>query len=281
MNGLYIPEILTPLYFTPLYAGLSQDERLSYNRKHGLYFLEQTIFFEQILGNPVLRQLIRISPDEHFSHGAQQFVDDEVRHSSWFRALLRDVAPETYSQQDFHLLDVTPLMINGARWAARAVRWLPCLLWLQLIAEERSLYFGRCFMEVEGQLDRRFLAVQKRHMADEADHIRYDEMFIEWLWSRSGQSVRSINAHVLEWVLREFFYLPKRSGWRVVEAWLREFPHLWERRVEFRLAMDDLAGNKRFLDTLYPQKELARTSALSSAWPELGFLKEFFTDVPP
>lgn len=281
MNGLYIPEMLTPLYFTPLYARLSEDERLSYNRKHGLYFLEQTIFFEQISGNPVLRQLIRISPNEDFSHGAQQFMDDEDRHTSWFRALLRDVAPETYSQQDFHLLEVTSLMIHGARWAARAVRWLPCLLWLQLIAEERSLYFGRCFMEAEGQLDRRFYAVQKRHMADEADHIGYDEMFIEWLWSRSGSGVRKVNARFLEWMLREFFFLPKRSGWRVVEAWLREFPHLWTRRDEFRLAMDDLADNQRFLDTLYPQKDLLRTIELSSAWPELEFLQGFFTGAPP
>jgi hypothetical protein len=37
MMGLYIPEMLTPLYFTPLYADLTEDERLAYNRKHDLF----------------------------------------------------------------------------------------------------------------------------------------------------------------------------------------------------------------------------------------------------
>ncbi len=280
MTGLYIPELLTPLYFTPLYACLTESERLAYNRMHGLYFLEQTIFFEQITGKPVLQQIIRMSSDEKISRGAQQFIDDENNHTSWFRALLRDVEPEIYSQKDFHLLEVSSLMIFGARCAARAVRWLPCLLWLQLMAEERSLYFGSCYMNVGEQLDRRFHAVQKRHMEDEADHIRYDEMFIGWLWAESGEYVRKMNARILAWVLKEFFYLPKRSGWNVVEVWLREFPHLYARRDEFKTAMADLAQNDNYLRTLYPSRYLPRTSELSAAWPELNFLHEFFTDEP-
>jgi hypothetical protein len=47
---LYVPEELTPLFFTPSYASLTNEQRVSYNRLHGLYFLEQTIFFEQFLG---------------------------------------------------------------------------------------------------------------------------------------------------------------------------------------------------------------------------------------
>ena len=280
MTGLYIPEMLTPLYFTPLYADLAEDERLAYNRKHGLYFLEQTIFFEQITGRPVLEQLIRLSPDERISRGAQQFMDDENIHTSWFRALLREVEPEIYRRGDFHLLEVTPLMIHSTRLTARAVRWLPCLLWLQLIAEERSLYFGRCFMEAGEQLDRRFLSVQKRHMADETAHIGYDEVFIGWLWAESGENVRKINARLLEWLLREFFHLPKRSGWRVVESWLRDFPHLWARRDEFKAAMGNLSENENYLHTLYPRRYLPLTTELSAAWPELDFLQKFFTDEP-
>jgi hypothetical protein len=135
-------------------------------------------------------------------------------------------------------------------------------------------------MNAGEQLNRRFHAVQKRHMEDEAEHIGYDEMFIRWLWAESGENVRKINARILAWVLKEFFYLPKRSGWRVVEVWLREFPHLCARRDEFKTAMGDLAENENYLRTLYPRRHLPRTSELSAAWSELDFLHEFFTDEP-
>ena len=58
--------------------------------------------------------------------------------------------------------------------ASRGVRVFPALLWLQLIAEERALYFGRAFVEHGDEIDPRFLAVQRRHLADEPGHIRRD-----------------------------------------------------------------------------------------------------------
>lgn len=278
MNGLYIPERLTPLYFTPLYSDLTEEEKLSYNHTHGLYFLEQTIFFEQVTGKPVLRQLVRIAPDEGLAVAARQFIADEDQHTSWFRALLREVAPETYARRDFHLLAVPSMVTTVSQLLGRSVSILPCLLWLQLIAEERSLYFGNLFVEAGASMERRFLAVQRRHLADEAGHIQSDEIFIEWLWPRCGKTLRKINARLLEWALREFFYLPKRSGWRVIDQWLQGHPELLTRREEFRSAMAALAENDNYLRTLYPRKHLQRTCALASRWPELQFLQDFFTD---
>ncbi len=278
MNGLYIPERLTPLYFTPLYSDLTEEEKLSYNRTHGLYFLEQTIFFEQVTGKPVLRQLARIAPDESLAAAARQFMAEEDQHTNWFRALLREVAPETYARRDFHLLTVPSMVPTVSRLLGQSVSILPCLLWLQLIAEERSLYFGNQFVEAGACLERRFLAVQRRHLADEAGHIRSDEVFIEWLWPRCGKWLRKVNARLLEWTLREFFHLPKRSGWRVVDHWLQQHPALLARRGEFRSAMIDLAKNDTYLRTLYPKKHLLRTCALAARWPELQFLQDFFTD---
>jgi hypothetical protein len=278
MTGLFIPEVLTPLSFTPLYAALTEAEKLAYNRAHGRYFLEQTIFFEQVLGKPVLSQLIRMAPDERLAETARQFIADENLHTAWFRALLRDVSPETYARRDFHLLAVPVGTQAVARLLGRAVRFLPCLLWLQLIAEERSQYFGNQFIEHGATLDRRFLAVQRRHMEDEAGHILSDETFIEWLWPRCGKSLRSLNARLLKWALREFFHLPKRSGWRVVEHWLRDQPELLARRAEFRVAMTALGENDAYLRTLYPRKWLPRTCALAARWPELQFLEDFFTE---
>lgn len=278
MTGLFIPERLTPLAFTPLYTDLTDEEKLSYNRAHGRYFLEQTIFFEQLLGKPVLRQLIQMAPDHQMAEVARNFMEEEDRHTGWFRTLLREVEPETYNEADFHLLEVKPMLPPLARLLGRSVNFLPFLLWLQLIAEERSLYFGVQFLKAGDAIDERFLAVQRQHLKDEAGHIRSDEIFIEWLWPRCGKMLRKLNARFLEWSLRELFYLPKRSGWRVVDHWLHANPALLARREEFRSAMADLAKNETYLRTLYPRKHLLRTCALAARWPELQFLEEFFTD---
>ena len=75
MIGLFIPESLTPLAWTPLYAGLSGEDRLAYNHLHGRYFLEQTIFFEQLMGRPALDILSKKAPTEYLRREAADFAN--------------------------------------------------------------------------------------------------------------------------------------------------------------------------------------------------------------
>ena len=274
----FIPEDLTPLSWTPFYASLDANDRFAYNRLHGLYFLEQTIFFEQLLGRPVLDHLARHAPGESLRREAREFAEEENLHTSWFRDLLREERPGWYLQKDFHLIGAGAPQRLIIRWLGRNVQFLPALLWLQLMAEERALYFGLQFMRDDDSLDERFRAVQKKHLADEPGHIRRDELFIHALWDTASPRLRSINAKLLHWLLREYFLLPKRSGWNVVEHWLKEHPHLMPRRDEARQAMTGLARNEAFVKSLYPRRHLPRTATLSQAWQELAFLQSFRTD---
>lgn len=274
----FIPEDLTPLSWTPFYATLGAEDRLAYNRLHGLYFLEQTIFFEQLLGRPVLDHLARHAPGESLRREAREFAEEENLHTSWFRELLREERPGWYSRSDFHLIGAGAPQRLIIRWLGRHVQFLPALLWLQLMAEERALYFGLQFMKDDDFLDERFRAVQKKHLADEPGHIRRDELFIHALWDTASPRLRSINAKLLHWLLREYFLLPKRSGWNVVEHWLKECPHLMPRRDEARQAMTGLARNEAFVKSLYPRRHLPRTATLSQAWQELAFLQSFLTE---
>jgi P-aminobenzoate N-oxygenase AurF len=278
MTGLFIPEALTPLAFTPVYAAITDAQRLAYNRLHGQYFLEQTIWFEQVMGRPTLDSLEKMAPPPELLREIRQFAAEEDAHSGWFRTLLREVRPGVYEHGDFDLLAARPGQLRSMRLAARSVRWLPALLWLQLIAEERALYFGKVFLAERDALDPRFYQVQMRHMADEAGHVRRDEMFLRWRWPATPRWGRCANAAVLEWMLREFFYLPKRSGWRVVETWLADHPELEPRRSELRAAWHGLADTPAFVRTLYPRRHLSRTVALAADWPELGFFNSFFSD---
>lgn len=277
MSLLYIPEILTPLRFTPLYAGLSHSDKVAYNQLHGLYFLEQTIFFEQVMGRPALDQLIALAPNAELRREAVDFAAEEDAHSSWFRALLQEVDPQSYQNSDWNLLRPPRILRGALVLAARGIRWLPALLWLQLMSEERAVYFGRAYLAQAEDIDPRFLAVQRQHLADEPSHIRRDELFIQWLWTATPAWRRQLNARWLHWLVREFFYLPKRSGWRVVECWLATRPHLQRRRGEFRQAMQALATNQTYLRTLYPRRHLPRTAALGALWPELSFFDQLLT----
>jgi hypothetical protein len=274
----FIPEVLTPLAFTPVYEILTPQQQIRYNQLHGLYFLEQTIFFEQLMGRPALKQLARIAPTPELRSEASRFADEEDIHSAWFRTLLREVAPADYQDRDYFHLGASKAWRAAMSFAASRVRRLPALLWLQLIAEERAVYFGRLFLDNAECLDPRFVAVQRRHLADEPSHIRRDVQFIEWLWPATTAFWRRANARLLRWILYEFFRLPVRSGWRVVRHWMVEFPDLAGRRTEFHAAFESLAGNERFLRTLYPRSVFPQTRSLAARWPEMAWIEEFFTD---
>jgi P-aminobenzoate N-oxygenase AurF len=273
----YIPERLTPLAFTGIYRELSAVQRARYNQLSGLYFLEQTIFFEQCMGRPVLERLEQTLPASLRAH-AREFIAEENRHTVWFRQLLRDCEPQWYAEDCFRLLKAGPLSRAALHFCTQRPDRFPCLLWLQIMAEERAQYFGGAFVAEAGELDERFVEVQRRHLADEGGHIRWDVEFIEWLWPATPLLLRKWNARLLGWLLREFFHLPKRSGWNVVEHLLAEFPELAARKAELRAAMRSLARNGAYLHTLYPRSVFPRTRRLASRWPELHFLDEFFTE---
>ncbi|RBP48010.1 para-aminobenzoate N-oxygenase AurF [Roseimicrobium gellanilyticum] len=275
---LFAPESLTPLAFTPVYHTLTEPQRLGYNRVHGLYFLEQIIFFEQVMARPTLEWLIRNSPTPQLSREAEHFLQEEDAHSSWFRGLLRDIAPEQYAHGDFRLLDMGSLTHRLMRLPGSSVRFFPAMLWLQLIFEERALYFGRAFVSCGRALDPRFQAVHRQHLEDEPAHIRRDVLFLEWLWPGAPLWLRRVNVRALVWLMREFFLLPKRSGLRVVDTWLREFPELTPRKREFHDAMRALESDDAYLRTLYPKTGFPRTRQLIARWPELAALDDFFTD---
>ncbi len=277
LTGLFVPEFLTPLAFTPLYGELSEVQRRRYNQIHGLYFMEQTIFFEQFMGKPALSWLA-LNAAPSLRKEAESFIVEEDRHTSWFRELLREIEPLQYGKRDFNLLGVSAVSLKLMGFVSRCIRLFPAVLWMQLIAEERALYFGRCFIEHSALIDPRFVALQRRHLADEPAHIRRDILFLEWLWPVTPRWLRCINAKFLCWSLREFFLLPKRSGWRVVNAWLSEFPELYERRAEFKNAMEALEFNQEFIHSLYPRAILPKTRMMAARWPEMLELENLFTD---
>lgn len=278
-SRLFIAEELTPLFFTAEYRRLPEPIRRRYNQLHALYFNEQVTFFEQEMLSPAWRSLLRNDAlPTDLGHALQTFFEEEQRHTAAFRALNLASAPEFYHRDPYHFVRVT----RPGRALLRAMAGCPfaaaMLVWLALLQEERSLYYSKRCLERDTDIEPRFAAVHRAHLADEVGHVGWDEGLLDWLWPRMNGLARATTARLLGWLIAEFFYLPKRSGTRVVWQLAREFPQLDAPALE--QAMRQLAGNPDFLRTLYSRRIAPRTFARFDTHPEFALLSRTLAPYP-
>ena len=270
VSRLFIPEEFTPLFHTKAYEVLPEAARLRYNQLHALYFNEQIIFFEQEMLSPALRALMRTTLPSTLMSALPEFYEEEQRHSAMFRALNRRCAPGWYATGDYFLMGIGPVGRWGARLICRSPGLFPLVLWLALMQEERSLYYSAACLQQSTILEPDFLAAHRRHLADEVGHIAWDEELLDFLWPRTAQALRTANASLLNWLVGEFFLLPKRSGLRVVTRLAAEFPQL--DAAALRRAMTGLATNATYVRGLYSRDVTPRTFARFDRHPEFALL---------
>lgn len=265
---LFLPEEITPLFYTELYAGLPATVRLRYNHLHAFYFNEQVAFFEQEMLSPALQTALCL-PDlpAELRAGLRTFFAEEQEHTAMFRATNRLAAPQFYDhRRHYHFVRLPGLCRNLLRCISRQTSALPLMMFLALLQEERSLYYSKHCLKHASALDPRFVAVHRRHLADEAGHVGWDERLLDWLGPRTGRTARALTARLLPWLLDEYFLLPKRSGRNVVRQLAREFPALDGPALE--RAMSQLADNAAFLQTLYSPRIVPRSIRRLSQHPE-------------
>lgn len=264
-----IAEEFTPLFHTREYAALPDAARWRYNQLHALYFNEQVAFFEQEMLSPVLRALGKIAPPP-LAESVRIFHAEEQRHTAMFRALNRESAPEFYARDDYFFVRVNRPALALLHAVSRRPRVFPCIVWLALLQEERSLFYSKGCLARAHEIESRFVAAHRAHLADEVGHVRWDEEVLDWLWPRTGRALRAVNARLLAWMLGEFFLLPKRSGARVVAQLAREFPRL--DAAALCSAMRGLKNNAAYLRSLYSREVTPRSFARFDALPEFASL---------
>ena len=270
---LFLPEELTPLFHTPSYGALTPEQRRRYNQLHGLYFNEQTHFFETALGNRILEALRRQPWPDRLAEGLRQFQEEERQHSAMFRRLNRRCAPELYTGRDFHFVRVPRLWMAASRWAVERPFLFPMFLWLMLLQEERSLFYSRSILRHREAIEPHFVKAHRLHMADEVGHVRWDEELLDALWHRARPLSRQVNAKLFAWMLDEFFSTPKRAQLRVAEALAGEFPELRGRLPEMKRQLLALSRDAGFRTSLYSREIVPRTFARLDATPEFRALE--------
>ena len=263
-----MPEHLTPLYHTTGYALLSTAQQVRYNQLHACYLNEQTIFFESLMARHILQCYRRPGMPGDLYRGLQTFIGEEAAHSQMFRALNRRCLPQKYADQDFFFIRLAPVTAAGLRLWVGCAQFFPFFLWLLLIQEERALFYAREFLLAAGTLEPCFVAVQRRHLADEAGHVKWDEALLDWSWPDTSGPWRRINARLFAWLMGEYFLMPKRSGTRVLAALVAEFPGLRRQWPGLRDALRQLAQNREFHLLAYSRKVTPRVFARFDQWPE-------------
>lgn len=270
----FLPEHFSPLYYTASYAALTDQQRLRYNQLHGCYSNEQIMFLERAVAEPVLGALLRSSLGHSMRGELVTFVDEERRHTEMLRDLNRVSLPQFYERSDFYFISL-PLGVGAfLRRAASHPRLFPLFVWLMFLEEERAVFLGREILRHKADLEPRFVATHRAHLADEVEHVEWDRAILAWLWPRTAACLRSINARLLSWMIGEFFSAPKRANLRVVEELVREFPELRPCFPEVRGQLLSLRQHEGWNLFLHGRAAIPKTLAGLEPCPEFACLSK-------
>jgi hypothetical protein len=264
----YLPEHITHLYYSPVYATLSPEQKLAYNRLHACYHCEICAFLEAQLPQYYLKAVAAPHIPERLRREAQSLAAAEKWHASTFRALARHISPELYSDRESVFVQPPSRLSRILLNLCDQPSLRPTPLWIALIQEERGAFFGEEVLRHAAILDPRMVDWQRRHLADEEEHLRLGEALLPLYWDASSPFMRRMNGRLLRFVLREFLSAPKRSGRRVIECLVNERPELMPRQAELLSAMRALDGNPAFHESLYSRKIVPKTFALFDRYTE-------------
>lgn len=266
----FIPEPLTPLFHTPGYARLTQDQRRRYNQLHATYVNEQILFFEQALAENILGALLRQSLPSGLRTALGRFRDDEAVHSRMFRELNQRCAPDMYAYADFYFVRVPASAWRLLSLVSRRPTYFPLFIWLMLMLEERALHYGSEILRQRATLEPHFVATHHRHLRDEARHVRWDQDILDWLWPQTSPALRKVNAMLFRWMIGEFLNVPKRAAFRVVQELVTQCPDLAPRLADMSQELGALGRQEAYHLSLYSRHIVPQTFCRFDQWPEFA-----------
>src|SRR5205807_10330673 len=129
-------------------------------------------------------------------------------------------------------------------------------------------FFGRTFLKFADSLEPHFVAAQRKHLADETRHVRWDETLLDLVWPKTRFLLREFNTRVFAWMIEEYFSSPKRSASRVIDALVQEFPELQPQYPEFCHQLQGLGRDVNYRRSLYCPENVPNTFKRFDAWPE-------------
>ncbi|MCP2323787.1 hypothetical protein HDA40_002294 [Hamadaea flava] len=159
----WLPPERSSLYGTPLWDGLTEEQRIELTKHEVASAASAGLWFETILMEMLIRQYYDSDPTSRHAQYALTEVADECRHSIMFGRLIEAMGCPVYPASPFdHAL---------GRWLKATARG-PHMYASILIAEEILDSFQREIMG-DDTLQPLIRMVSRIHVVEEARHVRY------------------------------------------------------------------------------------------------------------
>lgn len=280
----FVPEDYTQLYYTPVYASLSFEQRLRYNQLFGLRINEYIMMLEADLVERLVTPLLRqphIAADLALAQAMTTMIEEERRHFSGFAALNRACRPDLYPPGKDRLFSCLPGWTKAMFWIVGALAGrLSFALWYLMAMEESSMAMARDMSrrpetETLGLLDPAFVLVHREHMKDESRHLHIDGRMIESCIGSGLRAERVLNAWMFQSMLRGITRLTRNgSGVMVIRQLVRDLPELASREEEMVQAVLKLTNCRPFQESLFNRRIMPKTFSVFDDTPELAKLGE-------
>jgi P-aminobenzoate N-oxygenase AurF/Domain of unknown function (DUF4873) len=162
-DKFFLPPKVVSIYGTPLWDDMTREQQIELSRQELVNTLSAGIWFENILNQGLLRNLMHQDPTARETHYALTELGDETRHMVMFgRAIekvgAKPIQPRLYQRM---LINCLPLAFKGS------------MLWVAaLIGEEIFDSLQRQMMD-DPELQPMIQRLMRIHVTEEARHIQF------------------------------------------------------------------------------------------------------------
>jgi hypothetical protein len=159
----FLPPKTVSLFGTPLWDSMTREQQIDLSRQELVNTLSAGIWFENILNQALLRDLMHADPTSNATHYALTELGDETRHMVMFGKAIekvgaKPVRPRLYQRM---IINALPLAFKGS------------LLWVAaLIGEEIFDSLQRQMMD-DPELQPMVQRLMRIHVTEEARHIQF------------------------------------------------------------------------------------------------------------
>lgn len=264
----WIAESLVTVRYLPSYKSLTAEQRLRYNHLYALSVCEQFIWFEQGLICPIINKWIANSDlPEDFRLALKFFNEEELRHSSMFRRLLKKADHRAYSTGDFRLYKLKPLhkaFFNSViRWPQIFLAWI----WMAIYFEERTLFISRHYHD-DASVDQTFRRCHQLHMIDEARHLQIDQYLLKYFYDSASPFKRRLAGKMFTALLRAYTS-PKNTSRNILRQMRLEKCGPQNSLIKLHKDVAQLGHSRQFVEDFFGQGAMKRTRILLSQYPEM------------
>ncbi|WP_094286870.1 AurF N-oxygenase family protein [Mycobacterium lehmannii] len=162
-DKFFLPPHTVTLFGTPIWDAMTREQQIELSRQEFVNILSAGIWFENILNQALLRDLMHKDVTASSTHYSLTELGDETRHMVMFGKVIERIGAEPVQPRRYQrmIINALPLLFRG-----------PILWGAALVGEEIFDALQRQILE-DPDLQPIVLRLMRIHVTEEARHIQY------------------------------------------------------------------------------------------------------------